>query len=371
MNVQLLLLVAWFAVGVLLAIFSSWYMKTHERQWVDETAQGQIFGCIPPPIKWGVVLIMVLFGPVALIWGLCEAIRGWRNEDHKNDVRDKPQVAAVEPVSPQAAWMVLFGLFGAALTAYVWASACPAKPMEAFLENQARTLGFWLLAFVLPGALANWRKPFQSLRFPLLMLPIHVVAEVVPSVVAMTVEWEGGWILGIGGALAGAAAGAATGWLFNKWIVPQTQSENYPSERRRAILLPILSAVLFGCYGAHNWASVWLTPDHAWVVGLFPLVFAFLGGLVGRPLLGMLTALPFVPLQLLPLVASLTVGWDGGWIAGLAGAAAGAGAGAVNGWLYNRWIMPEYDKRRAREKAGRPPGSTGGPGPSQSIAERL
>jgi hypothetical protein len=364
MNVPLLLLVAWFAVGVILAIFSVWYMKTHERQWVDESDEGQIFGCIPPPIKWSVVLIMLLFGPVALVWGLCEAIREWRNEDHKDDVRDKPQVVAAEPVSPRAAWMVLFGLFGAALTAYIWAGARPAKPLDTFLEDQARTLGFWLLAFVVPGALANWRKTFQGLRFPLLLLPVHVVAELVPSVVAMTVGWEGDWTLGIAGALAGAAAGAATGWLFNRWMLPQT--ENYPSERRRAILLPIVFAVVFGCYGAHNWASVWLTPEYIWAVGIFPLLFAFLGGLVGRPLLSMLTALPFVPLQLVPLAASLTVGWDGGWISGIAGAA----AGAVNGWLYNRWIMPEYDKRRARERAARPPGSSDGPGSSQSIAER-
>ena len=84
----------------------------------------------------------------------------------------------------------------------------------------------------------------------------------------------------------------------------------------------------------------------------------------------MLTALPFVALQLVPLVASMTVAWEGGWIPGIAGAAAGAAAGAVNGWLYNRWIMPEYDKRRARQRAVRPPGLTDGPGSSGSMAER-
>jgi hypothetical protein len=129
-------------------------------------------------------------------------------------------------------------------------------------------------------------------------------------------------------------------------------------------------AVLSAIYGAYNWGSVWLTPDHAWAIVLFPLAFAFLGGLVGRPLLGMFTAFPFVPLQLVPLVASLTVGWEGGWVLGIAGAAVGAAAGAVNGWLYNRWIMPEYDKRRAQERAVRPPGSTDRPGSSGSVAER-
>jgi hypothetical protein len=43
---------------------------------------------------------------------------------------------------------------------------------------------------------------------------------------------------------------------------------------------------------------------------------------------------------------------------GIAGAAVGATAGTVNGWLFNRWIMPEYDKRRARERAVQPPGSS-------------
>jgi hypothetical protein len=66
----------------------------------------------------------------------------------------------------------------------------------------------------------------------------------------------------------------------------------------------------------------------------------------------------------------LAVGWEGGWILGIAGAAAGATAGAVMGWLFNRWIMPEYDKLRAREKAARPPGSTDGSGVSGSMAER-
>jgi hypothetical protein len=134
------------------------------------------------------------------------------------------------------------------------------------------------------------------------------------------------------------------GWLFNRWMLPET--ENPPNERVRAVLLPIVFAVMFACYGARNWASVWLTLDYAWAVVLFPLTFAFLGALVGRPFLSMLTALPLVLLQMVPLAALLTVGWEGGWIPGIAGAAVGAAAGAANGWLYNRWIMPEYDKRR-------------------------
>jgi hypothetical protein len=44
-------------------------------------------------------------------------------------------------------------------------------------------------------------------------------------------------------------------------------------------------------------------------------------------------------------VASLTVGWHGGWVVGIAGAA----AGAASGWLYNRWLMPEFKKRRVGE----------------------
>ncbi len=369
MNALVFLSVAWFAIGVLLAMFSVWHMTAHERHWVNETLEGQIFGCVPPPIKWTVALIMVVVGPVVLAWGLCEAIREWRNEDHEIGVPERPRLTVAEPdVSPRAVWMVLFGLFGAALTAYAWAREFPTKPLGTFLQDHGRVLGFWLLFFVLPDALVNWRKPFQCLRFPLLLLPVYIVAELFPSVVAMTTEWPGGWNFGSAGALAGAAAGAAMGWMFNRWMLPQP--ETYPSERTRAILLPVMFGALFGCYGAHNWSSTWLTPDHAWAIISFPLLFAFLGGLVGRPLLSMLTSLPLVAVQLLPLVASLTVGWNGGWNSGIAGAAVGVAAGAVNGWLYNRWIMPEYDKRRAREQAARPPGSNEGPGSSGSIAER-
>jgi hypothetical protein len=64
-----------------------------------------------------------------------------------------------------------------------------------------------------------------------------------------------------------------------------------------------------------------------------------------------------LPLVLLvPPVALLMVGWEGGWVLGIAGATVGAAAGAAQGWLFNRWIMPEYDKRRAQQSAVR--GST-------------
>jgi hypothetical protein len=368
MNVHLFILVAWFAVGVFCVIGLLWYMKTHEKQLLDEIPAAQIFGCIPPPFKWAVIIIFLFFGPVLLLWGLYEAIQESRKEKDENDVAGGPPVAATPPVvSPQSAWMVLFGLFGAALTAWIWASACPAKPLATFLEDQAKSIGFLLCIFVFLPAVLVRKRPLQGLRELSCVIPLYFVGLVAP-VASMTVGWEGGWILGSAGAAAGAGAGAAAGWLFNRWTLPET--ENRPSVRGRVILLPIVFAVLFALYGAHNWASVWLTPDHAWAIGLFPLVFAFLGGLVGRPFLGMLTALPFVPLQLVPLVASMTVGWEGGWISGTAGAAAGAAAGAVNGWLYNRWIMPEYDKRRERERAVRPPGSTDGPGSSGSMAER-
>jgi hypothetical protein len=367
MNAPLFLLVAWFAVGVLFAIFSLWYMKTHEKQMVDEDPEYQIFGCIPPPIKWSVVILMLLFGPVVLLRAIYEAIQESRKEKDENDISGRtPAAVPATDIDPQVGFMLFYGLIGAALTAWFWANACTAQPAAAYFCDQAKFVGFFLFVLVLGGALAKG-SPFKALREQLYFAPLYLVNQI-PSVVAMTVGWEGGWILGVAGAGAGAATGAASGWLFNRWTLPEI--ENRPSVRRRAILLPIAFAVLFAIYGAHNWASVWLTTGYAWAIGLFPLVFAFLGGLVGRPFLGMLTALPVVPLQLVPLVASMTVGWEGGWIPGIAGAAVGAAAGAVNGWLYDRWVMPEYDKRRERERAVRSPGSTDGPGSSGSMAER-
>jgi hypothetical protein len=54
----------------------------------------------------------------------------------------------------------------------------------------------------------------------------------------------------------------------------------------------------------------------------------------------------------------MTVGWEGGWVLGVAGAVVGAAGGTLKGWLFNRWIMPEYDKRREQARAIRPPGAT-------------
>jgi hypothetical protein len=285
----------------------------------------------------------------------------------EDDVAGGPPVAAAAPgVASRSPWVVLFALFGAALTADSWASACPAKPLATFLEAQARAIGLILFVFALAGALGRGR-PFHGLREPLFLVPLYLVT-LVPHIASMTVGWEGGWIPGIAGAAAGVAAGAVVGRLFTRWTLPEI--ENPQRQRARATALPIAFAVLFALYGAYSWATAWLTPDQAWVIGAFPIVFALLGALVRRPFLGLLVALPLVPVQLVPLVASMTVGWGGGWILGIAGAAVGAAAGAVNGWLFNRWIMPEYDKRRAREAAVRPPGSTGGPGSSGSMAEQ-
>jgi hypothetical protein len=49
----------------------------------------------------------------------------------------------------------------------------------------------------------------------------------------------------------------------------------------------------------------------------------------------------------------MTVGWQGGLILGITGGIIGTAAGALQGWLFNRWIMPEYDKARARAGAMR------------------
>ena len=145
------------------------------------------------------------------------------------------------------------------------------------------------------------------------------------------------------------------GWLFTRWTLPEI--DNRPRERVRAVL-PIAFAVLFAVYGAYSWAIAWLTADEAWVVAVVWIVLTLPAALVGRPVLGLLVAFLFVFAMLVPVVGSATVGWEGSWLLGVAGAGVGATAGAVNGWLFNRWIMPEYDKRRARERAVQPPGSS-------------
>jgi hypothetical protein len=263
--------------------------------------------------------------------------------------------------------VVLFALFGAALTAYHWAPASPAQPLATLFRDQARMIGFLLLAFGLPGALAR-RNPFADLRnFVLPWAPTYLVG-LVPLVASATVGWDGGWMLGIAGAAAGALAGAVMGWLYARWTLPDLQ--NRDRERGKANQLPIVFAVLFALYGAYNWAITWVTPDHAWAIGIGWILLALPGALVGRPFLGLLVMSPVVLVMLVPPVALMTVGWDGGWILGIAGAAVGAAAGAVMGWLFKQWIMPEYDKRRARDSAIAPPGSTDRPESSGSTAEQ-
>jgi hypothetical protein len=227
-------------------------------------------------------------------------------------------------------------------------------------------IGYFLVIFAV-GALAN-RRPLLGLRATLYLVPLYLV-NLVPPVASMTVGWEGGWILGLAGAAAGAAGGVAAGWLLTRWTLPDIE-KNRPRERARAILLPIAFAVLFALFGTYNWAHEAATLDQAWVIGIGWILLALPGALVGRPFLGLLVASPLVLLTLVPVVASMTVGWEGGWIFGIAGAAIGAALGAVKGWLFNRWIMPEYDKRRARESAVQPPSSTDGTGSSESTAEQ-
>lgn len=368
MNALLFLLVAWFAIGVACAIGFLWYMKTHEKQLMDEIPAAQIFGCIPPPSKWAAILIVLFFGPAFLLWAIWLAIQDLRKQKEENVPAEPPITAAAPVVAPQSVWMVLFALFGAVLMAYGWANAYPAKPLATFLEDQARAIGFLVGIFVLAGALGR-RKVLHSLLVPFNLLPLYLV-DLAPPVTSMIVGWEGGWILGIAGAAAGAGAGAMMGWLFTHWTLPADAAHRPPGERARAILLPIAFAVLYAIFGVRNWGFVGGKPEDAWVIGVGWVLLALTGALVGRPVLGLLVMSPFVLVPLVPLVASMTVGWEGGWILGIAGAAVGAAAGAVNGWLFNRWIMPEYDKRRARESAVRPPDSTDGPGLSGSMAKR-
>jgi hypothetical protein len=246
--------------------------------------------------------------------------------------------------------MVLFALFGAALTAYLWSSACTAKPLDTFLVDQAWAIGLILFGFALPGALAR-RNLFPELRnFALPWAPFYLVGLVRP-IASMTVAWEGGWSLGIAGAAAGAAAGAVVGWLFTRWTLPDI--ENRRPERARPSQLPIAFAVLFALLGAYNWAVEWVTLDQAWAIGVAWMFLALPGALVGRPFLGLLVMSPFVLVTLVPLVASMTVGWEGGWVLGIAGAAAGAVAGAATGWLFTRLILPDTEIPRVRGRAVR------------------
>src|SRR5262249_53175582 len=131
-------------------------------------------------------------------------------------------------------------------------------------------------------------------------------------------------------------------------------------EPARAAQLPLVFAVLLALFGAYFWAQEPATLDQAHEIGIGWILLALSGlalpgALVGRPFLGLLVMSPLVLLILVPVVASMTVGWQGGWVLGIAGAVVGAAGGAVQGWLFNRWIMPEYDKRRAHVNAVRPP----------------
>ncbi len=188
----------------------------------------------------------------------------------ENDVPGgRPVEAAAPVVALRSPWVVLFALFAAALTAWVWATACPAKPLATFLVDEAGTIGFLLFIFALPGALVG-RNLLPELRnYALPWAPMYFVGHLVPAVASMTVGWEGGWALGIAGAAAGAAAGAVAGWLFARWTLPDI-IENRPRERGSATRLPIAFAVLFALFGAYNWAIEWRTLDQAWAIGFFP-----------------------------------------------------------------------------------------------------
>jgi hypothetical protein len=284
----------------------------------------------------------------------------------EHDVPGGPPGGGAAPVvGPRWPWVALFAMFGAVLFAYGWASEWPAKPLATVLVNPAKGIGLFLIVGVLASALAG-RGPFHGLRLPLMVVPFYLV-DLVPSVASTSGGWKGGWILGIAGAAAGTAAVAATGWLFSRLILPDTE---IPRVRGRAVRMSVAFAVLFALFGAYSWATASPTPDRAWGMGILLIGSALPGAFVGRPFLGLLVALPLGLVQLVPLVASMTVVWEGGWILGIAGAPAGAVAGAAFGWLFNRWIMPEYDKRRERGSAVRPPGSSAGPGSNRSMAER-
>jgi hypothetical protein len=252
--------------------------------------------------------------------------------------------------------VTLFATFGALLFAYGWASAWPAKPLDSVLVNPAKGLGLFLIACSLGSALAG-RGPLHGLRLPSILVPFYLV-DLVPSVTSTFYAWNGGWLLGTAGAVAGAAAGAATGWLFTRLILPDTE---VPEVRGRAVRMPIAFALLFALFGAYLWATAASASDLAWGIVILLTGSALPGALVARPVLGLLVASPLILVPMVPLVVAMTLNWEGGWALGIAGAPVGAAAGAVYGWLFNRWIMPEYDKRREHAKAFRPPLRAPGP----------
>jgi hypothetical protein len=349
MNVHIFLF-AWFAVGVACVAGLLWFMKTHEKQLMEDMPAAQIFGCIPPPAKWVAILIFLFFGPVVLLWGLWEAIEELREGKDGNSPGGGRSVAEAPVIPPEWIGVALFALVCAVFGAYHWAIAGPDKPDAKFWVNQARGIGINLGLFALVGVLAT-RKPLWGLQLPLMFVPFYFVA-LVPPAVSPIMWWRGGWVLGTLGAVAGGAAGVVGGRVFGRWILPGAGNLR---ERGEATSLPVSFAVLFALYGAHNWAIAWATLDHVWWIGIFWLLLAIPGALVGRPILGLLVVSPLVLVPLVPPTTSLIVNWAGGWVLGVAGAAAGGAAGALTGWLFKRWILPEYDKRRARQGAVQPP----------------
>jgi hypothetical protein len=212
MNVHLVLVV-WFTVGVACVIGSLWYMKTQEQRLVDEIPAAQIFGCIPPPARWAVVLIFLFFGPLLVLWGFWSAMDEWRKAKEEKGPAESPVAAATPEITPQTVWMVLFGLFGAVMGVFAWSAGLPAKPLGTFFLDQARVIGSMLFIFGLPNILAG--KPRSGFASPFVLLTL------IPTVASATVSWNGGWPLGVAGAAVGAAAGVVKGWVFNGWIMPE------------------------------------------------------------------------------------------------------------------------------------------------------
>ncbi len=66
MSAPLYILVAWFTIGISCVIGLLWYMRTHEKQLLDEIPEAQIFGCIPPPSKLIAILIFLFFGEASV-----------------------------------------------------------------------------------------------------------------------------------------------------------------------------------------------------------------------------------------------------------------------------------------------------------------
>ncbi len=156
--------------------------------------------------------------------------------------------------------------------------------------------------------------------------------------------WEGGWFLGIAGAAAGALAGGATGWLFIRLMLAEALKPRPVVSG--TVRLPCVFAVLFALYGAYSWATARIvTLDEAWAIVIFPIVFALLGALVMRPLLGLLAGLPLVLVPLVPHFASMKV-WSGRVVGGLLGIAGGHRGDSGSG---NGLVVQPMDNAGVRE----------------------